>query len=54
MAPETLEILGESLGFTVQGGLLKLATFRFTGTFTESRSLRMTLRKIDSLIRNWH
>lgn len=54
MAPETPEILDESLGFTLQGGLLHLTTFRFTGTFTESRSLRRTLRKIDSLIRHWH
>lgn len=40
--------------FTLQGELLKLAAFRFTGAFTESRSLRVTLRKIDSLIRSWH
>ena len=38
MVPETLEILGESLVFTLQGELLKLAAFRFTGAFTESRS----------------
>lgn len=45
---------GREAGLDSPRRVVGTCSFQVHGTLTKSRSLRMTLRKMDSLIRNWH